>query len=158
MNALKYLILLAAIIFILPVSAQVKRSIKGTVKDSTERKPLPGANIRILSEKDTLSATADDDGAFQINGIKSDKISIMIASIGFKSYLAELTFDSKQSSLELKPIILNSDPMMLKEVEIKGDVPAVKIKRDTIEYNIDSYVIREGDYLEDLMKQLPGIE
>jgi hypothetical protein len=47
---------------------------------------------------------------------------------------------------------------LLKEVLIKGTVAAIKIKGDTTEYNAKAFVIQPNSKVEDLLKQLPGIQ
>jgi len=48
--------------------------------------------------------------------------------------------------------------LALKEVNIKSDVTAIKIKGDTIEYNAKAYVVQPNDKVEDMLKQLPGFD
>jgi outer membrane receptor protein involved in Fe transport len=47
---------------------------------------------------------------------------------------------------------------LLKEVIIKGQGAAIKIKGDTTEFNAALYTIQPNDKVEDLLKKLPGIQ
>jgi hypothetical protein len=47
---------------------------------------------------------------------------------------------------------------LLKEVIIKGQGAAIKIKGDTTEFNAANYTIQPNDRVEDLLKKLPGIQ
>lgn len=55
-------------------------------------------------------------------------------------------------------VILKSETTLLNEVVIQGRITPIKVMKDTIEYNAGAYVVRENDHVEDLLKQLPGIE
>ena len=46
---------------------------------------------------------------------------------------------------------------VLDEVVIKNDIPPIRIKKDTLEYNIKSFKIRKDYNVEKMLKQLPGI-
>jgi hypothetical protein len=53
---------------------------------------------------------------------------------------------------------MNLKSRLLKEVLIKGTVAAIKIKGDTTEFNAKAYTIQPNSKVEDLLKQLPGIQ
>ena len=46
----------------------------------------------------------------------------------------------------------------LKEVVIKSEVPEVRIKNDTVEFNAASYKVRPDANVEALLKEIPGFE
>ena len=47
---------------------------------------------------------------------------------------------------------------MLAETVITAEAPPVTINEDTTEYNASAYRVAEGDMVEELIKQLPGVE
>ncbi|MFZ4106979.1 outer membrane beta-barrel protein, partial [Flavobacterium sp.] len=44
------------------------------------------------------------------------------------------------------------------EVVIKGQAPPIRIKKDTLEFNVSSFKVRPDANVETLLKQLPGVE
>lgn len=145
-----------SVCFCTGLKAQVKRTLTGVVADSTKL-GIPGSNIRLIAGKDTLSINSDNDGKFAFNTISSENISLLIRSIGYRPFTGNYTFKDKQAVLDLGQIVLKTDTQLLKEVEIKGKVIAMKVKKDTLEYNAAAYIVREGDRVDELLKQLPGV-
>jgi hypothetical protein len=138
------------------IKAQVKRTIKGSVKDSTNQ-AIPGSYVRVIADKDTLTVITDKEGDFSISNITSQSSALLVRSIGYKPHGATVTFLEKQNLVELGSIVLKIEPNMLDEVVIKGKITPIRVMKDTIEYNTDAFMIREGDYVEDLLKQFPGM-
>ncbi|WP_448634174.1 carboxypeptidase-like regulatory domain-containing protein [Pedobacter panaciterrae] len=158
MNAQRIILLL---VFICTLSsqeltAQIKRTIKGSVKDSTNQ-GIPGSYIRVITGKDTLTVIADKEGDFSISNISTQSSDLLVRSIGYKPYASIVTFLDKQKQVDLGNIILKTESNMLDEVVIKGKITPIRVMKDTIEYNTEAFVIREGDYVEDLLKQFPGM-
>jgi len=138
------------------LTAQIKRTIKGSVKDSTNQ-GIPGSYIRVITGKDTLTVIADKEGDFSISNISTQSSDLLVRSIGYKPYASIVTFLDKQKQVDLGNIILKTESNMLDEVVIKGKITPIRVMKDTIEYNTEAFVIREGDYVEDLLKQFPGM-
>ncbi|WP_177189180.1 outer membrane beta-barrel protein [Chitinophaga sp. YR573] len=51
-----------------------------------------------------------------------------------------------------------TNPILLKEVIVKGKYPPIVIKEDTLEYRADEYHLMRNSSAEDLLRRLPGIE
>ena len=47
---------------------------------------------------------------------------------------------------------------LLKEISVKGRIPGVVIKGDTLIFNAEAYRLQEGSVLGDLMRRLPGVD
>jgi len=138
------------------LAAQIKRTVKGSVKDSTNQ-GIPGSYIRVITGKDTLTVIADKEGDFSVSNISTQSSDLLVRSIGYRPYASIVTFLDKQKQVDLGNIILKTESNMLDEVVIKGKITPIKVMKDTIEYNTEAFVIREGDYVEDLLKQFPGM-
>lgn len=138
------------------LTAQIKRTIKGSVKDSINQ-ALPGSYVRVITGKDTLTVITDKEGDFSLSNITTQSSGLLVRSIGYKSHATTVTFLEKQDLVELGNIILKTEFNMLDEVVIKGKITPIRVMKDTIEYNVDAFMIREGDYVEDLLKQFPGM-
>ncbi|MBB5636296.1 hypothetical protein HDF26_003247 [Pedobacter cryoconitis] len=156
---LKCIILFHAFIFLCSytVKAQTAHRLTGTVIDSL-KDVVSGADVFIIADKDTLSSVTNAHGRFVFSGFKADKISLLVMSVGFKPYTRSFEFKPDQQNLDLDMIILDLESNLLNEVVINGRDKPIKVKKDTIEYNASFYQISENDRVEDLLRQLPGIE
>ncbi|MET1056967.1 MAG: TonB-dependent receptor [Pedobacter sp.] len=137
--------------------AQVQRKVSGSVIDSL-RDAVPGADVIMIADKDTLNTVTDSRGRFAFAGITADNISLLIMRVGFKPYSMAYAYQEDQINLILYPIMLHLESNLLDEVVIKGRDKPIRIKRDTIEFNASFYQIYENDRVEDLLRQLPGVE
>ena len=136
--------------------AQQHYKVKGTVLDDLQ-KGIPGASIHLVVGKDTLSGVTDSLGTYSFGSLKTAEISLHIKSIGFQPYSKNYLLKERGTEQVLPAVTLASVAHQLKEVIIEAKTVAMRLKGDTVEYNAGSYVVREGDRIEDLLKQLPGM-
>lgn len=156
---LKCIILFSVLCFFcfLSADAQINRRASGTVIDSL-KDAVSGADVYMIADKDTLVTVTDNHGRFAFSGIKAERIAIMIMRVGFKPYHMTYAYKDQQLNLQLFPIALHQESNLLDEVVIKGRDKPVRVKRDTVEYEASFYQISEHDRVEDLLRQLPGVE
>lgn len=156
---LKCIILFNAFIccYSLSAKAQTEHRLTGTVIDSL-KDVVSGADVYIVADKDTLISTTNTHGRFVFSGFKADRISLLVMSVGFKPFTKSYQFKAGQINMDLDMIILELESNLLNEVVINGRDRPIRIKRDTIEYNAAFYQVSENDRVEDLLRQLPGIE
>lgn len=64
--------------------------------------------------------------------------------------------NTSPKTIDLGVIKMSAASKLLKEVEIKAEADQVKIKKDTVEYNADSFKTVPNSNVEDLLKKLPG--
>lgn len=130
--------------------------VRGSVTDSTSKK-IAGAVITLGMGKDTLNTSTDDNGAFLFGPLKKGTYSIKARSIGHSSYAGQFSLTGKEDTVILPVIVLKLVSKELPEVKVKVVKPVV-FKIDTVEYNTEAFVVRQDDRVEDLLKQLPGLE
>ncbi|WP_431294314.1 carboxypeptidase-like regulatory domain-containing protein [Pedobacter sp. P26] len=156
-NNLCFLLFFILITFSFNALAQSQFKISGNVIDSL-KKPVEGANIRLITDQDTLRSNSDAKGNFVFTKVIRNKFYLSITALGYKPYASFYKIESSKKSSDLDPIMLKTESIRLNDVEVKVKVDPIKIKKDTIEYNAGAYTIRENDKVEDLLKQLQGIE
>src|SRR4030095_10881123 len=151
----------AGLVFILAavtMHAQ-KASIKGTVTDTVEKKNLSNAVIVILKKPDSVLvgfSRANKNGEFLINDRDTGRFILMATHPFFGDYFDEI--ELKQYSLtELGNIYLTPKSKLLAEVIVKTGAP-IRIKGDTVSYTADSFKVRAGANVEELLRRLPGIQ
>ena len=136
--------------------AQTGRPVSGVVKDSTGT-TIPGATVKMLTGKDSLTVATDMNGKFNFPSVPVNQFSLVVFSVGYQPIKRRFVLNNDKTMAELAPIILKTDAIALKGVTI-SDVNAVKIKEDTVEYNAAAYKVREGAAVEDVIKKLPGVD
>lgn len=138
------------------MNAQQLHKVKGTVLDDLQ-KGIPGASVHLIVGKDTLAGVTDSLGGYSFGALKAAEISLRVKSIGFQPYSKDYLLKEGLSEQVLPVITLVAAAHQLKEVVIQAQAVPVRLKGDTVEYNAGSYVVRENDRIEDLLKQLPGM-
>jgi hypothetical protein len=130
-------------------------TVKGTVVD-TAGLPLPGAAVRIKWGTDSLGISANNDGTFTLDKVKSRQFTLSAAFIGFQTFIKQYAFD-KGEVFDLSAIKLKAELNTLEGVVISGALP-VKVTEDTVSFNASAFPVREGDAADEILKKLPGIK
>jgi hypothetical protein len=137
------------------VSKAQDYTVKGTVVD-TAGLHLPGAVVRIKWGTDSLGVSANNDGTFSLNKIRSRQFTLSAAFIGFQTFIKQYSFDSG-SVFDVSAIKLKVESNTLDAVVISG-MPPVKVTEDTVSFNASSFPVREDDAVDEILKKLPGIK
>ena len=150
MKRLLYIILYIALA--INVSAQVR--VTGRVTD-LHSKPVSDVIVKLTSGTKTLAFTNTNVKGEYVIGLKSAPSGEVILQFNHVSYEKE----SKKLTLKEKAIkvdmTLTPKEVSLKEVMVKPD--PLKMRGDTLSYNLASF-LKKGDVtLEDGLKNLPGI-
>jgi hypothetical protein len=141
--------------------AQNQSAVTGTVVDTAGHVKLHNATITVLNSKDSTLykfTRAAINGAFSLGPIKKGKYILLLTYPEYADYVFPFTIDSVKTSFDFKQINMKLKANLLKEVIIKGQGAAIKIKGDTTEFNAANYTIQPNDKVEDLLKKLPGIQ
>lgn len=133
-------------------------SIKGTLRDSTSQVKPANAVISILRQSDSTLVTfsrADKNGSFMVNQLDTGKYVVLITYPRYGDFVSDIDLKENEA-LDMKTIFLTPKAKLLQEIVIKQ--AAMRIKGDTTEYNADSYEVKPNATVEDLLKELPGIQ
>lgn len=128
--------------------------VSGLVSDSTGH-GIRSASVVLSGTHDTLKTATDSAGHFSFSAVRTGKFTLSVSIMGYHGYTGSYTL--KEEYLQLKPVILKGDVRVLKEVQVKGEIKAVTVKKDTIEYNAAAYHVLPDDRVSELIKQLPGV-
>ncbi len=158
---MKKLLLLPVILLFSATLFAQKFTLEGVVKDQSNNL-LEGATVYVQSIKDSIPMSysiTNNSGEFslQVNTETDAKAIFNIAYLGYKPYRQDITVPNGKL-LNMGNVILEDQIEQLHVVSIIGKAPPILIKRDTIEYNADSFKTLPNDKAEDLLKKLPGIE
>lgn len=134
-------------------------TLKGNIQDP-EGIPLEAATVYFKWAKDSTVAhytITDSKGNWQIknNGYDSP-VNIMVSYIGFANYKKQV--DKIDKDTDFGTIKLEAKGTELNEVVIQSEVPPIRVKKDTLEFDAGSFKVRPDATVEALLKQLPGVE
>ena len=133
--------------------AQIK--VEGVVKDSIGN-PLELANVIAINQESKALESygiTDSKGYYRLSLAKNATFSIQVSYIGMKTLTEPLT--TQEEDL-VKDFSLEGDTS-LDEIELTYEMP-VSISGDTLTYNADSFKTGTERKLEDVLKNLPGVE
>lgn len=141
--------------------SQTNYAIKGAVIDSATRQKLQNATICVLTAKDSMLvrfARASEDGSFSIRNLPKGNFIMMVTYPEYADYVDHFKLDSTKTSIDFGKLNLILKSRLLAEVIVKSEKASIKIKGDTTEYNAGSFKVQPNAKVEDLLKQLPGIQ
>lgn len=133
---------------------------KGKLINKTTNTPIESATIYLTREKDSavLEYTiSNKQGAFEF------KVAPQNTSATLKVSFPELetftkSFETINNDVDFGIIELYKQDTEIETVLIKSDIPPIRIKKDTLEFNAASFKLRPDANVESLLKQLPGVE
>lgn len=136
------------------------KSIVGTVRDTFNVKPVVFASVSLIRKADSILVNhtrSNQQGKFQLQVKEAGKYILLIAHGSFADYVDDIEVKNEDTEKDLGSIGLFQRSQMLKEVIVKN-AASIKIKGDTLEYLADSFKVKQGAMVEDLLKVLPGIQ
>lgn len=155
---MKKLLLLLTLFFNFLFLGAQKLAIDGKIVNF-EKKPVENATVYLLREKDSsiINYTSTNrEGRFSLKTDEINEPSILKADAD-KLISYSKRMDKINGSLSLGDIELDKNSVTHIE-EIKLTASPVKIKKDTIEFNASSIKVRPDSKIEELLKQIPGVE
>ncbi|MEQ8627540.1 hypothetical protein [Ekhidna sp.] len=117
---------------------------------------LPFSQILSLSPKDSILndySIADGDGNYQLNIACDEEVLLKVRSLNFK----EKCFIISTTKDTLINFHLEEDPLLLEEIEVKGERP-IELKGDTTTFNVSYFSDNTEEKVEDLLSKIPGFK
>ena len=134
-------------------------TIKGSVTDTLNAVQLQRASVVLIRTTDSVIQSftrTKADGSFELKAPKQGKYILQVTFPSFADFVDVINV--KKSTTDYGAIPMVSKEHLLKEFVLRQQVAAIKIKGDTTEYMADSFKVKEGATVEDLLKRLPGIQ
>ncbi len=149
--------------------------ITGSVKNRATDSDLFDVTVRLLNASDsTVYATDTSRRTWYNNGVKTE-----MPVFGFynvdrdRKYILELSLDNydtlyqdidpatlskRANKMDLGTLRLRRSAKVLDELVVRPSKVYFYNKGDTLVYNADAFVLAEGSMLDDLLRQMPGVE
>lgn len=137
-----------------------KASLKGVLSDTSAKEKLVNTSVSLLRAKDSVLykfTRAGMDGSFAINNIDTGRYIMLITRNRYADYYDVFNFaPGETKDAGSIPMILKAT--LLQDVVIRQKIAAMRMRGDTLEFTADSFHVREGASVEDMLKILPGIQ
>ena len=152
--------LLAIILGTITASADI---VKGRVVDSETKEPLPEAQMTYKQSYGdngifTRSFRTDSLGCFSFYADGRGTLTAEMLGYYSKSKPILAFSDSHTDIIDVGNIELKMSPQMLEMVEVTGRTRRFTVKGDTIIFHPEAFHLQEGARLDELIKQLPGVQ
>lgn len=153
------LIFLSIAVFLFPqlIFCQTAQ-IKGHLTDSSNNQNPANAVISVLNQKDSILVKftrSDKSGNFSIANLDSGKYIVLITYPKYGDYVDKFDLQPSQK-LDLKTIYLTQKAKLMEAIIIHQS--PIRIKGDTTEFTADSFKVKPNATVEDLLKELPGVQ
>ncbi|GAA3648981.1 outer membrane beta-barrel protein [Flavivirga jejuensis] len=134
-------------------------SISGILISEEENIPLESATVYLKRVSDSTLITytiSDRNGKFILENKTSDKkANLYVSYVGYQTYFKTINLDKQVIDIGKINLKINTDA--LDEIVITSVAP-ITIKKDTLEFNVKSFKTKKDANIEDLLKEIPGIE
>lgn len=141
--------------------AEAQSQLRGTVIDSTTRKPLMEATVSLLSVRDSSVVNfmiSNGEGEFTFNKVASGTYRLLITYVGYRTKSKRISVTANQPSVHAGTFEMVPQTVNLNEVVVKQEAPPITIKQDTVEFNAGSFKTQPNAMVENMLKKLPGVE
>ncbi len=135
-------------------------SLQGQIIDSLDQSII-GASVMLTSKADSVLtgfSITDGNGGYLIGGVATGEYFLQITYMGYRTHVEYVNIDASKGDRAMEKIVLQEGNTMLEEVVVMEDRIPILIKKDTIEYNASSFETRKNAVVEDLLRELPGVE
>jgi len=151
-------LLLAALLVAAAVRADV---LKGRVVDAQTGEPLDGARVEArMASGDGTSVwmlTTDTLGRFQFESHAMRRITLRAEFFGYKPTTVQLMSGVSLDTVLIDDIRLQPSEVLMRELAVKGRARRFYMRGDTVVFNPQAFPVEEGQRLQDLVLQLPGV-
>ena len=154
------MLLLALAVGTLTASADI---VRGRVVDAETKEPLPEALVKFVQKMgdygtSMYSLRADSVGVFTF--FADGRGTVEVSMLGYYSKTKPvLAFsDSRKDTLDIGTIELKMSAQMLKMVSVTGRARRFTVRGDTIVFHPEAFHLQEGARLDELIRQLPGVQ
>jgi hypothetical protein len=140
-------------------SAFTQSTVKGKVADTLDKKKLQNAVVSLLKKSDSTLlyfTRTTKAGEFLIHNVAPENYVLLVTFPGFADFADYIEVKSQpETDLGVVPLTLKAK--LLDAVIIKS-AGAIRIKGDTTEFVADSFKLKDGATVEDLLRRLPGFQ
>jgi len=131
-------------------------TVKGTVIDSANNKPLGYVTVTLQDAKTNQSVKAGlskDDGSFQLKAPADKTYRLIVASVGYKNKTVNIS--GSGAEINVGNILLGASSSQLNEVSVTAVRPLMKQEVDRISYDVQADPDSKALSVLDMMRKVP---
>jgi len=154
---MKKLLLLNALLTLCILASAQKASVKGTVTDTLNKQNLKNAVVSLLRSKDSVLykfTRTDEKGKFELNNLNAGNFIIRVSYPNYTLFMDDIVL-ADTSTVAFNQLALITKAKLLEEVIVKQRIAPIRLKGDTLEFLADSFKVKEGASVQDLLKNFP---
>ncbi len=136
-------------------------AVKGSINDTINKQSLSNTVIALLRPKDSVLykfTRSGKDGSFSLQHLAAGKYMLLVTENSYADYIDSITVKSDTSVIDLGAVPMTLKANLLQEVIVRQQIAAMRMKGDTLEFAADSFKVRQGASVEEMLKRLPGIQ
>jgi hypothetical protein len=141
-------------------SSAQRASVKGVIFDTINKLNVANASVSLLQQKDSTLYKfihSDATGNFKLKNLLPGNYLLLVTHPGYENFNAHLKLNDT-SHVDMTTVMMTLRANILKAVFVHEQVSIIKIKGDTTEFAVDSFGVRIGASVEEMLKKLPGIQ
>ncbi len=147
----------------MPLRADI---IKGRVVDAETKEPLPEASLKLAQTIDyngmtatmVTQSTADSLGCFHLHLRSRGTLEVSMLGYYSKTKTVLGFSEDRKDTVDVGDIELKPSETLMKMLEVKSRARRFTVRGDTIVFNPEAFHLQEGARLDELIRQLPGVE
>ena len=135
------------------------QDIKAVLTDTSNGDAIPFATVSLHREgapKAYKYALSNDKGEVKIEKVRGGDYEFKAELLGYEALSVKVKVDKED--VDLGTLKMKPDNNILDAARVSATGNPIIIKKDTIEFNANSFKTTENDVLEDLLRKLPGVE
>ncbi|MEO8769188.1 MAG: TonB-dependent receptor [Ferruginibacter sp.] len=154
---MKYLFFFFSILLTTQSFSQQSIVVKGVVR-TIDGKPLAKASVLLYYKgtKDSLKTSSGDNGEFSFSNARAKNTGLIVTYIGYNTFTNSYDFTNESGVQTIDNIIMAPGNSTLENVTLQSS--KIQIKEDTVSYTVDSTMYRKNDNVEQMLKNLPGVQ
>lgn len=129
-----------------------------TAQEAGDRYPqrVTGAVIELVRGEDTVRVSTNYTGQYIFKRLDSGDISVTVSHLTYRSATKTLTLEPGQH--HYMGFLLEDEAREIEEVSVRGEVPKITVRGDTLIYNASAVNTLEGDEAIEILRQMPGVD
>ena len=156
----KFLLLIIIINVSSHFSVAQTASVKGVIFDTLNNLNIANASVSLQQEKDSTSykfIRTGANGHFELENLLPGNYLLLITHPSYENYIMHIQLNDT-ANVDLNTIRMTLRANILKEVFVHESVSIVRTRGDSTEFAADSFKVRNGASVEEMLKKLPGIQ
>ena len=159
-NKKRTTLLIGLLIALYSFSSAQTASVKGVIFDTINKQYVINTSVTLLRQKDSVLykfTRSDSKGFFELNNVLPGNYLLLITHLNYQNYIEHLQLNST-SKIDIGTVRMTLKTIILKEVIVRHQISAIRIRGDTTEFDVNNFKVSEGVSVGEMLKKLPGIQ